>query len=339
MTTGRRADTSHARAAVDELSVAAPPWAADAFAAILDAGALPVQLHHVVIDPRSPEIAPVQGVRVLWRYHLRPPQLQRVIDALPDLEWVHSDYVGVEGVPLDVLAERGILLSNGAGVSAAPMAEWVVLSLLLAAKQLPRFVRQSDAGTWDIGEPLGELAGSVVLLLGLGEIGTRAAALLEPFGVEVRACTRRVRHAPPRGVTKLVNDVEWRAHLPEADFVVCTLPLTNDTTGMIDAAAFDAVKPGAWFVNVSRGAVADEAALLAALDDGRLGGAVLDAFAEEPLPADHPLWGRPNVLVLPHVTWSTPHTLEDFTWRFAAQLRRFVGGEPPADLVDLRAGY
>jgi phosphoglycerate dehydrogenase-like enzyme len=140
-------------------------------------------------------------------------------------------------------------------------------------------------------------------------------------------------------VTKLVHGIEWSAELPDADFVVCTLPLTADTAGMLDARAFAAMKPGAWFVNVSRGAIADETALCDALDDGPLGGAVLDAFSDEPLPTGHRLWGRPNVLVLPHVTWSSPHTLEDFTWRFAAQLRRFAGGMAPADLVDLAAGY
>jgi phosphoglycerate dehydrogenase-like enzyme len=308
-------------------------------AVIEKSGTVPAGVVHVPVDPRDPEIGVLQGIRVLWRYHLRPPQLRRAIDLLPDLEWIHSDYVGVEDLPLDVIAERGIALSNGAGISADPMAEWVVLSLLLAAKQLPRFVRQSDSATWDMGAVLAELRGAVVLLLGLGDVGTRAAALLEPFGADVRACTRRVRHRRPRGVAKLVNGVEWRAEIPEADYVVCTLPHTSETAGMLDATVFTAMKPGAWLVNVSRGAVVDEAALLDALDSGRLGGAVLDAFSEEPLPSGHPLWGRPNVLVLPHVTWSSPHTLDDFTWRFAAQLRRFAGGLPPADLVDLTAGY
>lgn len=132
---------------------------------------------------------------------------------------------------------------------------------------------------------------------------------------------------------------DWRNEISDADYVVCTLPLTADTTGLIDSGAFASMKPGAWLVNLSRGAVVDETALLDALDSGRLGGAVLDAHVEEPLPTGHPLWGRPNVLVLPHVTWSSSHTLEDFTWRFAAQLRRFAGGSAPADLVDLAAGY
>jgi len=281
----------------------------------------------------------MQGIQVLWRYHLRPDQLAVVIDRLPHLTWVHSDYVGVDDLDLDMFAKRSIMLSNGAGVASGPIAEWIVLSLLLAAKQLPRFVRQSDDKTWDVGAPLAELTGAVVLMLGLGAIATRAAALLEPFGVEIQASTRQPRHEPPRGVTKLLVGEEWRANLHDADFVVCTLPLTPDTAGILDHAAFAAMKPGAWLVNVSRGAVIDDRALLDALDEGRVGGAVLDAFADEPLPPANPLWGRPNVLVLPHVTWSSAHTLDDFTWRFAAQLERFAGGMAPADLVDLTAGY
>lgn len=322
-----------------ELVVAAPPWAADAMAAIDASGTVPARVRHVVVDPRVPEMGDMQGIRVLWRYHLRPPQLRRVIENMADLAWVHSDYVGIDGIPVDLLAERGIVLSNGAGISAGPMAEWVVLSLLLAAKQLPRFVRQSDAGTWEIGDALAELDRSVVLMLGLGAVGTRAAELLEPFGAEIRGCTRRSRHERPRGVTKLVVGEEWRGEIADADYVVCMLPLTPQTTGVLDRAAFASMKPGAWLVNVSRGAVVDETALLEALDSGRLGGAVLDAHTVEPLPAGHPLWGRPNVLVLPHVTWSSSHTFEDFTWRFAEQLRRFAGGQAPAHLVDLAAGY
>lgn len=322
-----------------EIVVAAPPWASDALARIGESDRVGVPVRHAVLDPKGPKTAQFPGIQVLWRFHLRPAQLLDVLDRLPDLKWVHSDYVGVDDLPLDVLAARSILLSNGAGVASEPIAEWIVLALLLAAKQLPRFVRQSDAGSWDMGETLRGLTGSVVLLLGLGGIASRAAALLEPFGADVRGWSRRPRQERPRGVTELLHGDAWRKSLADADYVVCTLPLTSETAGLIDDEVFAAMKPGAWLVNVSRGAVIDDDALLRALDDGRLGGAVLDAFAEEPLPPGHRLWRRPDVLVLPHVTWSSPHTFDAFTWRFAAQLRRFAGGLPPADLVDLTAGY
>ncbi|MHB8438461.1 MAG: D-2-hydroxyacid dehydrogenase [Acidimicrobiales bacterium] len=291
------------------------------------------------VDPKATEVQNFPGIRALWRFHLRPDALRRVLGWLPDLEWVHSDYVGVDDLPLDALAGRGLLLSNGAGISAGPMAEWVVLALLAGAKQLPRFVRQSDAGVWEGGPLLSELRGAVVMLLGLGAIGSRVAELLEPFGAEVRAWTRRSRNERPRGVTQMLTGNEWKSHLAETDFLVSTLPLTPITDHLIDAAVFDAMKPGAWVVNISRGGVVVEDDLIAALDSGKISGAILDVFSQEPLPMGHPLWGRPDVLVLPHITWSSSHTLDDFTSRFAAQLRRFIAGETPADLIDLSAGY
>ena len=328
------------------VAVAAPPWAAAALAEVAGLAGLgpglgpePLPIRHVVVDPRTPETPDTQGVRVLWRYHLTPPQLATVVERLPDLEWVHSDYVGVDDLPLGLMAERGVMLSNGAGISARPMAEWVMLALLLGAKQLPRFVRQSDAAVWDAGAPLGELQNSVVLLLGLGAVGSLVAQMLEPFGAEVHAWTRRQRTTKPQGVTRMLAGDEWRSSVGRADFVVCTLPLTQATAGLLDASFFRSMKPGAWVVNVSRGALIDDRALLSSLDEGHLGGAVLDAFREEPLPGDSLLWRRPDVLVLPHATWSSSHTLEDFTRRFATQLARFVAGNRPTDLVDLAAGY
>ncbi len=319
--------------------VAAPPWAARGLAEIVRSGALGGDVRHVVVgdDPVGPDDA--DGVQVLWRYHLTPARLGNAIDELPDLRWVHSDYVGVEDLPLEKLADRGVILSNGAGIAARPMAEWVVLAILSAAKALPRFVRQSDAGLWEVGKPLAELEGAVVLLLGLGAVGTLVAAMLEPFGVEVRACTRRPRANAPRGVTRMVVGDAWRQELGDADYVVCALPLTAETTDMLDATVFGAMKRGSFLVNVARGALVDDDALVAALESGRLGGAVLDAFRQEPVPPGHPLWGRPDVLALPHVTWSSSHTLDDFKWRFAAQLRRWLNGDVPGDLVDLDAGY
>jgi phosphoglycerate dehydrogenase-like enzyme len=329
------AESDNARSAV----VAAPPWAAHGLTEMVDRALLDGGLRHVVVGDDPVDGDEARGVEVLWRYHLTPERLRRAIDELPDLRWVHSDYVGVEELPLRELAERGILLSNGAGIAARPMAEWVVLAILSAAKELPRFVRQSDAGQWLVGDPLAELQGAVVLLLGLGAVGTLAAGMLAAFGAEVRGCTRTPRSEIPPGVSRLVVGDGWRAELADADYVVCALPLTAETTAMLDAAAFAAMKEGAYVVNVARGALIDDDALVAALERGHLGGAVLDAFREEPVPDGHRLWGRPDVLALPHVTWSSAHTLDDFKWRFAAQLRTWIGGGTPADLVDLDAGY
>ena len=143
----------------------------------------------------------------------------------------------------------------------------------------------------------------------------------------------------PAGVTRMVAGERWREELADADYVVCALPLTRETTNMFDGAAFAAMKRGAYLVNVARGGLIDDEALVAALDRGHLGGAALDAFRQEPVSEGHLLWGRPDILALPHVTWSSTHTLDDFKWRFAAQLRTWLSGGAPTDLVDLDAGY
>jgi phosphoglycerate dehydrogenase-like enzyme len=307
------------------VQVAAPSWADRALAVVARTLARSVTIRHVVVGKEIPDETAAQNAEILWRYHLPAHELAIVLDALPRLRWIHSDYVGVDDLPIEVLRERGILLSNGAGISARPMAEWIVLALLAAAKQLPRFVRQSDAGIWDMGAPLSALTDRVVVLLGLGAVGSEAARLLEPFGAEVVACVRRHREpdAPlPPGVTRLVHGEAWRNELGRADFVVCALPLTVGTARILDAKAIAAMATGAWIVNVARGGLIDHDALLAALERGQLGGAVLDAFEQEPLPSGDPLWGRPDVLVLPHVTWSSPNTMDGFKTRFATQLGR-----------------
>jgi phosphoglycerate dehydrogenase-like enzyme len=329
------AESDNARSA----AIAAPAWAARGLAELVERKMLDPGIRHVVVGDDPVESGDAAGVEVLWRYHLPVERLRRALDEFPDLKWVHSDYVGVEELPLRELAERGILLSNGAGIAARPMAEWVVLAILSAAKQLPRFVRQSDAGVWEVGGTLAGLQGAVVLLLGLGDVGTMAAGMLAAFGVEVRGCTRSPRSEMPPGVALMVVGEKWRDELGEADYVVCALPLTAETTNMLDGSAFGAMKAGAYVINVARGGLIDDDALIAALESGHLGGAVLDAFREEPLPDGHPLWGRADVLALPHVTWSSDHTSDDYRRRFAAQLRRWIRGGTPADLVDLDAGY
>jgi phosphoglycerate dehydrogenase-like enzyme len=331
--------TSRQGTATRTVAVAAPPWAARALTDTVEKALNGIAVRHVVIGDVPVDKEEAEGVEVLWRYHLDPQRLESAVRELPDLRWVHSDYVGVENLPLELLAERGIMLSNGAGIVARPMAEWVVLAILSCAKDLPRFVRQSDAGRWEVGAPLADIKGAVVLLLGLGAVNTLVAGLLAPFGADVRACTRHPRPKPPAGVSRVVSAEAWRGELGEADHVVCALPLTAETSGMLDAAAFAAMKKGAFLINVARGGLVDDDALVEALESGHLRGAVLDAFRHEPVETGHPLWGRPDVLALPHVTWSSTHMGDDMKDRFAAQLTRWLSGSTPEDLVDLVTGY
>lgn len=300
---------------------------------------VPVRLVGLDADGRA-EKEQAAGVRVLWRRGTTSDEwFANALATLPDLTWIHSDFVGADRLPIQELTARGITLTNGGDNFARPMAEWVMLSILAAAKQFPEFVRRSDAGRWDPSPRyLSELEGAVLLLLGFGEVGRLVAAMAQPFGMDVRAVARTPRAAPP-GVTRLVTGEAWRDELPEADYMALAMPLTPSTRGMVDEAALAAMKPSAWLVNVARGALIDEDALVAALDAGRLGGAVLDAFVTEPLPEGDPLWGRDNVVVVPHHTWSSARSAERAERLFAAELGRFAAGEPLEHTIDPAAGY
>jgi phosphoglycerate dehydrogenase-like enzyme len=325
---------------MEPIPVAATPQVSKALDR-LRAGGLRVPVRLVALDDEGKtDREQAAGVQVLWRRGLTSDEwFANALATLPDLRWVHSDFVGADRLPLQELAARGITMTNGGDNFARPMAEWVLLSILAAAKRFPEFVRRSDAGRWDPSPWfLSELEGAVLLLLGFGEVGRQVAAMAQPFGMDVRAVARTPREPPP-GVRRLVTGEAWRDELPEADYVALAMPLTPATSGMLDEAALAAMKPTAWLVNVARGALVDETALVAALDAGRLGGAVLDAFVTEPLPEGHPLWGRDNVVVVPHHTWSSPRSAERAERLFADELARFAAGEPPRHPIDPHAGY
>lgn len=286
------------------------------------------------------DAAEAAGVTALWRPGLASPEwLLSAVDHLPDLAWVHSDAAGVDSLPVAELAARAIILTNGVGSFSRPMAEWVMLAILAGAKLFPRFVRLSDSGVWDPSPLLSELEGAVVLLLGLGSVNSLVAPMAAAFGMDVRAVSRQARAELPPGVTRMVSNDRWRDELADTDYVVLGLPLTPATANIIDADALAAMKPTAWLVNVARGALVDQDALVRALDAQQIGGAVLDTFVHEPLPEGHPLWGRENVVVVPHFTWSSPRSVHRIEELFAAQLARWVSGAPLANVVDATAGY
>ena len=278
--------------------------------------------------------SPSGGIR--WR---PSESVRRAIEALPSLRWVHTDSVGIDHLPLVELRQRGIVVTNGGDNFARPMAEWVVLAMLAAVKNLPAFVRYSDDGYWARGLFQDELQGKVALMLGLGSFAQVAAKLLEPFGVEVVALVRNPRSPGAVHSVRLVHGDRWRDELPRTDFLVAGLPLTPSTEGIVDTEVLGALHPAAWLINFARGKLVGQAELITALDAGTIGGAVLDAFPEEPLRSGHSLWGRPNVLVLPHSTWFSPHVGERAERRFVAQLWRWVKKEPLVGSRDLEAGY
>lgn len=250
------------------------------------------------------------------------------------LKWINTVGAGVEIFPLDLLRERGVTLTNGAGLNAITIAEYAVMGMLTIAKDYRAVVRAQDRHEWLKDAPgKAELYGSKALILGAGGIGGRIAELLEPFGVEVTT----MRRTPAPGT---LGPDEWRGRLGEFDWVVVAVAATAETTCMIGVAEFAAMKPGATIMNFARGFVIDTEALLGTLREGRLGAAFLDVTDPEPLPADHPLWGFDNVHITMHLSGrSQTQLVRRGVERFLDNLARYRQGEPLVSTVDLSLGY
>jgi phosphoglycerate dehydrogenase-like enzyme len=276
----------------------------------------------------SPEAADAEVLATLVD---EPAVMAQVVRAAT--RWIHVLAAGIDGFPLEVVGERAITCSRGA--SAPAIAEFVMASLLVFEKQLPSLWLSEPPAEWNVAA-LGGLAGRRLGLVGIGAIGTEVARRALAFDMRVSAMRRRVLPAPVDGVD-LCPDLA--SLLAEADHVVVAAPATPSTARLFDAAAFSAMKPGAHFVNVARGTLVDQEALLEALDRGPLALATLDVVDPEPLPAGHPLYAHPKVRLTPHVSWSSPQTITRTFELFADNLARYRAGEKLAGSVDPEAGY
>ncbi len=266
--------------------------------------------------------------------------LGRTVAANPRLRWVHTIPAGggqqVRAARLSDADLARVLFTTSAGVHAAPLAEFAVFGVLAGAKRLPWLQRMQREVRWGPREPLGLLAETTVLVVGLGAIGRLTARMLAALGCRVVGVHRREVEAD---VERIVP-VEGLADAASgADAIVLCLPGTDATRGMLSAEVLARVKPGATVVNVGRGTTVDEPALVEALQDGRVGLAVLDVTAVEPLPEDSPLWGLPNVVLAPHTAAISPHEPRLIAELFAENARRLLDGEPLLNVVDTREFY
>jgi phosphoglycerate dehydrogenase-like enzyme len=257
---------------------------------------------------------------------------------LPGLRWIHATSAGAgevvraAGVPAEAL--KRVTITTSSGVHAIPLAEFAILGLLAIAKDLPRFVEDQRARAWpEVRRPMRELDGQTLFLVGLGEIGRETARLAKAFGMRTVGI-RRSRRPPPSHVDEVHGPDRLAELAGRADAMVVSLPLTDETAGMIDRATIDRLPPTCIFVNVGRGGVVDEPALAGALRERRIAGAVLDVFATEPLPQDSPLWGLPNVIVTPHAVALSARENERIVELFVANLRRYLDGEPLTKVVE-----
>lgn len=260
--------------------------------------------------------------------------MAETLRAAKKLKWLNSIYAGLDFLPMDVLIERGITVTNGAGINAITIAEYVVMGMLNIAKGYREVVRAQDRHEWLLDSPgKRELAGSKALLLGYGAIGQLIKPRLEAFDVEVSV----VRRSGGEGV---IAPDQWRARLGEFDWVILAVPATAETEGMIGAAELAAMKSDAVIVNIARGSVIDQPALVEALEKKAIGGAFLDVTTPEPLPADHPLWSLPNA----HITMHLSGRAQDKMFirsgqRFLENLDNYLNGRPLAPIFDPAKGY
>jgi phosphoglycerate dehydrogenase-like enzyme len=256
--------------------------------------------------------------------------------AATSARWLHTTLAGLSKIPVDWARGRGLVVTKGTGLTADAVADFALLAVLTLAKRFDALVRAHDRRDW-LPAPPGndDLAGARALVIGHGAIGSRIGARLGACGMIVTGVRRTAD--PAAGI---VGMDDWRALLPAQDHVILAAPETPQTRHMIGAAEFAAMKPGARFINVARGTMVDQAALIAALESGHLGGAVLDVTEPEPLPPDHPLWAAPNLLITMHMAGrGNAATWARACQRFAANVRRYLAGEPLEHVVDLARGY
>lgn len=258
--------------------------------------------------------------------------------------WIQVPAAGVAHVLSPDLIASSIVVTSARGVRARAIAEHVLALTLALARQLHTAVRRQIEHRWaldelETGGAMRTLQGRRLAVVGLGSIGTEVARLASAFGMRVSAIRKQTNLPVPNGVDEVLPPDRLHDVLGRSDVVVLSAALTSDTRNLIDAAAFAAIKPGALLVNIGRGRLVDDDALVAALKDGRVGGAALDVFTREPLDPANPYWDLPNVLITPHVSGAMEDYWTPLVALFSENLRRFESGRPLINVVDKVAGY
>lgn len=291
-----------------------------------------VEPHWFMSMDEALELAP--KAEIGWFDMYDKAAMATVIGAATQMKWLNSIYAGVDGMPLAQLKKQGCMVTNGAGINAITIAEYVVMGMLTVAKGYRDVVRAQERREWLHDSPgKVELYGTKALLLGYGAIGKLIEERLKPFGVDVTI----VRRTP--GPTSLAPD-QWRPRLGEFDWIILAVPATAETDNMIGALELSTMKQSAVLINIARGAVVEQDALVKALQDKQIAAAFLDVTTPEPLPADHILWTLDNA----HITMHLSGRAQDKMYvrsatRFFENLERYRQGEKLEPLVNLDIGY
>jgi phosphoglycerate dehydrogenase-like enzyme len=273
--------------------------------------------------------APLDDVEIaVYGRYDGPLSFRELVPRMPALRWIHSTGAGIDTFVTPELAERGVVVTNSSGVYAPAMAEYAIGGMIAIARDFRRLIAQQDERRWN-HEPVAgtELCGKRVGIVGYGATGRYLATICKAIGMDVWATKRRPALTAGEPVDRLLPSEGLHELLAASDYVVVTASLNSTTRHLLGEAEFGACKPGAVLVNVARGGVLDQDALLAALDDGRLAGAFLDVAEPEPLPPESPLWRHPRVLVTPHIAGGSPEGWSRTIDLFCDNLALYLNGE------------
>ena len=266
------------------------------------------------------------------------------LEQAPKLRWVHTSAVAVETLCLRELFARSIAVSNTRGVQAIPIAEHVMAVLLALSKQIPFVLDNQQRARWAQNEFVGDrlprlLKGRTLGLIGVGTIGSEIAKRAETFGMRVIAMRRRPAYGVIGHVERVYGIADLRDFLPQCHAVVIAAPLTPETLGLMGPAQFAQLPKGAIVINVGRARIIDTEGLIDALKRGHLGGASLDVFPQEPLPAAHPLWTTPNVILTPHTSGFRQGHWDEVVELYGDNIERWLKGEPLKYRIEPELGY
>jgi phosphoglycerate dehydrogenase-like enzyme len=292
----------------------------------------------VAHDPEAIKAAAPEADIVLYAT-MNSSLLSAALPLANRAKWIHSLWTGVEGILGPEMLQHPALLTNGRGVFRWPLADWVAAVMLHFAFDLGRVIRQQQKGVW---QPFisTSLKGRTLGIVGYGEIGSAAAARAQTFGMKIAAMRRRRELFEGETlVDQFYESASLRTLLAVSDYILVALPLTPETRGLLGEAEIASMKPSSVLINVGRGPVIDESALARALQSGALRGAALDVFTVEPLPAGHPFWTLPNVLLSPHTADHVEGFLIPAFESFMENLKRFLSELPLSNVVDKHAGY
>jgi phosphoglycerate dehydrogenase-like enzyme len=295
-------------------------------------------LPHVIMN--SPDALPEEAKQAEVILHWSGPRdlLQAALHANSAVRWIHSRAAGLDGVLFPELVESDIPLTNGTGVFSQSLGEFALAMILYFAKDFRRMLRNQEAGRWEKFD-VEEIAGQTVGIVGYGDIGRAVASRVHAMGMRVLALKRHTPAVPDPFIAEFYQPNELAALLAHCDYVVVAAPLTVETHHMISDDAFAAMRPNAVIINIGRGPVIDQQALMRALTDRKIRGAGLDVFEQEPLPVGDPIFSFENVLVSPHCADQTKDWLNQAMRFFLKQYERFSTGQPLENIVEKHLGY